>query len=527
VQAAAEDEAVTEPTDTSVPRRKPGIVANTTMNGAVQAISIISTLVFFPLLVKAFGVEEYGVYVLALSVTGIVSMFDFGIGASTVRLVARHAALDDAAGFGRVVSSAFGLLFLLGLLVGVILAGMSALAGSLFSITAAQAETLRVLLLIGAAMQVWYWPTSVAGTVLAGLERYDLLARTSVLNTFLSAAAIVVVLLTGMSPTGLMLMGAGVMVATSLANMIAVFSIRPARGLALLPSRPFAQEILTGGVPIFVATLTQFFNREQADRIVVGVFIGPAGVVVYEVAAKLSMLVAQLTGLTTSALLPVTSGMAARGEDEGIESLFILASRYITLAITPIMAVIVVLCAPFIAVWFGAGFEESVAVARLLVLAQFLVPLYQAGDAVLISKGRLSAWVGWGLLLAFINLGLSVILVQYFGVAGVALGTFIVGMLDFPLYARLLLRETGITVRRWLTATRGGYLLLPIPLLLAGALALTPLAESFVGVALAGAIAVGAYWAAAYLLVLSAAERSRLGERARGLVSRGRGGVGA
>jgi len=494
------------------------------MNGAVQAISIVSTLVFFPLLVDAFGVDDYGVYVLALSITGIVTMFDFGIGASTVRLVARHVALDDAQGFGRVVSSAFGLLLLLGVVVGGIVAAMSTMAGSLFNTTAGQAETLRVLLLIGARMQVWYWPTSVAATVLAGLERYDLLARSSVLNTVLGAAAILVVLVTGAGPIQLMLLGAGVMVATSLANMLALFSIKPARGLALLPSRPFAQEILSGGVPIFVATLTQFFNREQADRIVVGVFLGPAAVVVYEVAAKLSMLVAQLTGLTTSAWLPVASALAARGEDSGLEQLFVRASRYITLAITPIVTVVAVLCAPFIAVWFGAGFEESVAVARLLVLAQMLVPLYQAGDAVLIGKGRLTAWVGWGLALAFLNLGLSVILVQSLGVAGVALGTFIVSMIDFPLYARVLVRETGITLRRWMSASVGGYLLLPVPLVIALLLAQTQLAATFVGVAIAGAISVGTYWVSAYVLLLSAAERAVLVGRVRRFGSRGKDG---
>ncbi|MBU4556539.1 MAG: polysaccharide biosynthesis C-terminal domain-containing protein [Actinobacteria bacterium] len=514
---------MTEPTDTIARRRKPGIVANTAINGAVQLVSIASTLVFFPLLVKAFGVEDYGVYVLALSVTGIATMFDFGIGASTIRLVARHAAVDDERGLGRVVSSAFGLLLLLGLLIGAVVASLAMIAGSLFNINDVQAETLRTLLLIGAAMQIWYWPSSIAATVLSGLERYDLLARNSVLSTVLGALAILAILLTGAGPSSLMLMGAVVMVVTSIANMIAVFSIKSPKGLALLPSRPFAQEILVGGAPIFVATLTQFFNREQADRIVVGVFIGPAGVVVYEIAAKLSMLVAQLTGLTTSAWLPVASGMEARGEGAWLEDIFIRAARYITLAITPLMAVIVVLSAPFIAVWFGAGFESSVGVARLLVLSQLLVPLYQAGDAVLISKGRLSAWVGWGLLLALLNVGLSIVFVQYFGVAGVALGTFIVGMVDFPLYARLIVRETQITWRRWLSTAKAGYLLLPVPIAVSAVLALTPLVDSFLGVVFAGVVAVGVYWACAYLLVLSPSERAQLGDRLRRLMSAGQG----
>ena len=100
-----------------VPRRR-SILTNTAMNGVAQAATILSTLVFFPLLYAAFGAGDFGVYIIASTVTGMAVMFDFGIGTSTVRHVAERLALDDLDGFSVVVSSTAALLDRVGRLCG-------------------------------------------------------------------------------------------------------------------------------------------------------------------------------------------------------------------------------------------------------------------------------------------------------------------------------------------------------------------------------------------------------------------------
>ncbi len=507
--------------DTAERPRKRSIAANTAMNGVAQFASLVSTLVFFPLLVRAFGMGDYGVYVIALSVTGTAGMFDLGIGASTVRLVARHSSLSDDAGFARTVSSAAGLLFVLGLAVAAAIAGIGVFAGAIFRVDAAQATLLRTLLFIGAASQVWYWPATVATHVLGGMERYDVISRTSVMTTIANVAAIGAVLATGAGPVTLMLLGVGTMVAASLVNIVALRSVRSGLPLAALPSRPVALEILSGGLPVFAASIAQFLNREQVDRLVLGIFLGPAAVVVYQAASKLSSLVAQFTGLSTSALLPVASGMVAREDDRALRDLFVRGSRYVSLAIAPIAAAVIVLAAPFMRAWMGPSFQDGILVAQLLVLSQLFVPLYQTGDSVLIGKGRFSAWVPRGIALALLNLGLSLILVRPLGITGVAVGTLVSGLLELPLYAQLVLRETGVRMQGWLAEAGPVYLTLPVVAVVGVAGAATPLVGSLAGVALVGAVSVLACWLVAWALVLRPGERSAARARLGALVRRG------
>lgn len=489
-----------------VPRRS--IVANTATNGIALFASLLSTLVFFPLLVKAFGAAEYGVYVIATSVTGVAFMFDFGIGASTVRLVARHASLEDARGGSRVVTSSLALLTLLGLVAALVIAVIALAAGAIFKVNSAEAALLQQLLFIGALMQLWYWPSSLAASILSGVERYDLVASTSLMSTAASVAAILVVLALGAGPVLLMVLGGLTMVATSLLNVVWAWSVRPAEDLRTLPTLPVAHEILDGGLPVFVASLANLFNREQADRIILAVFLGPASVAVYEVAAKLSMLVAQVTVVATSAVLPVASGMSAQGDDHALRDLFVRGSRYVVLSIAPLIVTLLVLTSSFVEVWFGSAFFASVPVAWMLITSQLFVPLYQIGDPILIGMGRFSQWVPRGVALAVLNVVLSVIFVQFLGIAGVALGTMFSGLLELPLYAQVVLREIGVRGRAWLRSATPGYFMLPIAAVVAAGMAMTPLAQSLAGVALCGAAAVICYWLASWALVLTSEERA-------------------
>jgi len=489
------------------------------MNGIAQFAQFFSTLVFFPLLVSAFGTGQYGVYVIALSVTSLALIFDFGIGASTVRFVAERLSLEDVTGFWRVVATATALLFLVGALASLVIAGIGVVAGSVFNVTPEQATLLRTLLFIGAAMQLWYWPTSVAAHVLNGLERYDLVARTSLLSTLGNVGAIGLVLLSDSGPVTLMALGAVVMVSASLINIVTLWFVGPEKGLAGLPSRPVAREIIASGTPVFMVSIAQFLNKEQVDRLVIGVAIGPTGVVMYEIAAKLSMLIGQIATLPISSVLPVASGAAARGDWDALRTLFMKGNRYITIAITPFVIVLAVVAGPFIQAWFGSGYENSISIAYLLIAAQLFFPPLLMGGPILTGAGRLGAWVPRAAFLALTNLILSVLLVGPLGPSGVALATLVASLLELPLFARFMLREMDVSFSDWFKTAWAGYAMLPIPAALVWVLVQGPLGDSLPGIGVAAALAVGAYWCGVYAILLSSEERRGLARRAKRLLA--------
>lgn len=478
------------------------------MNALAQVASVFSTLVFFPLIVQAFGLGEYGVYVIATSAAGFVLMFDLGIGVSTVRLVASKLHAADLKGFAEITSTSLLLLTLLGVLFAGLVAGLAFVSSMVFNVTSEQADLLRRLLFIAAGTQLLWWPSSLAVHALNGLERYDLTARASVASTIASVAAIGVVLFTESGPVVLMALGAVVVGITGLVNLTALFRAKPAGRLFGVPRLAVAKEIVAGGVPVFAVSVAQFLNKEQIDRLVIAVFIGPAAVVVYEVAAKLSMLITQVAGLPTSALLPVVSGMVARRDAAGVRSLFLDGGRYVTLLVAPVVITLAALAGPFISVWFGGQMQSSTSIAHLLILTQlFFVPLL-VGDPILTGTGRIKLWVRWAGVVALTNLGLSIILVRSMGPTGVALATMVASLVELPLFASLILRELDIPVREWFGSVWRAYALLPLPALLALGLARTALGSSLLGLLVCGGASLLAYWCFAWWWALAAEERA-------------------
>jgi O-antigen/teichoic acid export membrane protein/glycosyltransferase involved in cell wall biosynthesis len=497
------------------------LFTNTAANGLAQAVSVLTTFLFLPLLMRAFGVANYGLYLLAASASAYAYLLDFGIGVVLIRRVSERLAVGERERVPGLLLSAAMLYSVIGVLAAVLLVVVGRFAGIIFNVTATEALLLERLLWIAAALQLWYWPASTARHALAGMQHYRFLAATSSLGQLGGAAATIAVLVAGQGPLVLALASGGVMISASLAEVW--FLRRQMRGFGR-PPRPALstmRSLVDEGLPIFGIQVADMVMKQQTDRLVLGVYLGAAAVAVYEVAAKLSALISQASTILVSALLPVASSLSAQQRHASVNSLFLRGSKYITLVLSPLIVVATVLAGAFITVWLGPDFGASIPVARALMLAQFFVPLYVVGDSILIGKNRFSQWLPFSVFLAFVNLGLSIVLVLRFGLIGVALGTVAACLLEFPLYGRMVLRELKITTAKWLSnATLPAYPLLFIPVAISVAALYTPLTESLLGVIATGIVALAAYWGAAYFMALSAQERAKVRDLIRSFTTR-------
>lgn len=512
-----------DPTTSSPPVGKRRIAINTAAMGLSQVVTVAVSLIFLPLLVRAFGLATYGVFMLSVTVAGYTYLLDLGIGVQVVRMVAERLTGQDGEGVPGVVASAAVLFAMAGVVAAAAMIVVGVVAGVLFRVTPAQADLLRSLLWIGAAYQLWYWPASTARHALGGYQRYGALAWTTIASTTLYAASIVYVLVSGRGPVALTVLNVAAGAAVSLVTMWLLWrSVRRASG-RFSPSVSTMRGMLRSGLPVFLVQVAHTVNRQHTDRLILGIVVGPAAVALYEIAAKVSALVSQAGDLVVSAILPVAAGLSVKGERANIRALFVRGAKYTSVLVAPVTVVLLLIAQPFIRAWFGPGFSASVPVAQALLLAQLLVPLYLIGDSILIGMDRFSRWTPWALTLAAVNLVASVLLVLRFGLVGVALGTLLAYVLEFPVYGRMLTRETGVGFVAWLRASMlPTYPLLAVPAVVCLAGLQTGLRTSIPGLAAIGAVAVTAYWAAAWRMSLNGVERGQVRSFVRGFLPSGR-----
>lgn len=493
--------------------------ANTVLNGVTQSASMVASLVFMPMLVSSFGLTHYGLFMLASSVTAYASLADFGVGSALTKMVAEHHARNDRSGMAGVVAGALQFYVVAGALVAAVMVGLAFVSGWVFDIGSGDAQVMRNMLLLGAVFQLVYWPTSTARHILVGLQRFDVIAKTSVLATVLAIGATLVVLITGEGPLLLVGLSGVSMSLVALVTVIAAWRLSGLRRIPLARGAVHLGAILSFSWPVFVVQLSDTLFYGQTDRLVLGVMIGAAAVGLYEAAAKFSVLVTYLSSFTVAAVLPLASGMAAEERHASLRSLFVRGSKYVAALVAPIAVTLAVLAEPIIEAWLGPDFAGQGMVAALLVLPHALVSLGVMGDAIVISRGRIGKRIPYILAQAALNLVLSIVLAARYGVLGVAIGTAVAHLVDFPLHVRFLLAETGLTSREWLRSViLPVYPPLLVPLAIGLALRDGVLASTLPGLAILAALMVSACWLVTYFTGLGADERVDLWQIARSLV---------
>ena len=488
------------------------IVVNTLANGVAQFAAMLSALVFMPFLVRSFGIGDYGLYLLASSVVGYAVILDFGVSAAVGKTTAEAAAQGDTDRLGRTISSALAFYTLVGIVVFSIMAVLAFNTGSLFKVSADGARLLRNLFLLAGTVSLVAWPSSIAGQVLGGFQKFTQTARVSVAQTIGTIAVTATVVVLHEGPVVLMAATAAVGIAGSLVNIVlarrALGRIRVSLSLADVSGM---RAIFSFAWAVFVIQICTIILYQQTDRLVLGIFIGGTAIALYEAAGKFQGFVSQLSSFSVSAVMPMASHLGAQDRKAALTTLFLRGTKYSIALLAPVVVVLLVIARPLLLSWLGPTFAGQALAAQILISHQVLTAGVTLGDAMMIGLGRLPRRVPYAIGLALLNLVLSLALVRSLGILGVVLGTAIPYFIDYPLHMRLLLKVLEVPPGRWLRETIAPtYPLLLLPLGISLWLVSTGLAASMLGLAAIGALSVGSYWCALLLFGFNDIERAEV-----------------
>jgi O-antigen/teichoic acid export membrane protein len=395
---------------------------------AALVVETLIGLVLLPFNVSHLGAAAYGVWLLASSVTIHFSVLDLGFGGAFVRFVARYRARRDARALNEIASTLFFVYAGAGVLAYVIAAVVAFNLGSLFRITAEQAEVGRWLLLIIGVQVALNFPCSVFGGVVNGFQRYNVNAGVSIATSVTVAAVNVGILLAGYGLVPL------VLATTSVRLLAYVVYWRNARrtypALRLSPTlfrRHRLRELMGFSVYSLLIDVGYRLNY-QVDQLVIATFLGVTPVAIWAPASRIVTATQQMTNQLNTVLFPVVVDSDAVARGDRLRRIFLHGTRLSLAMVLPIGVTLVALADPLIHSWVGSRVAEmqgSVPVLQVLSIA--IMIRVGAGTATTLLKGggmhRLMASVSIATGIA--NVAVSVALVRPFGLIGVALGTLI------------------------------------------------------------------------------------------------------
>ena len=425
---------------------------NTGSNLFVVAVKLVITFIMTPLLVHNLGNYDYGVWEIMVAILGYMGLLDMGLKPAISRFAAQYNASNDTKKLQELYSTSFVFLAIVGLVLCVffIVWGMY-WPDSISENNEKQFRYVFLLFVLGAQLLVVF-PGYVAESFLEGFQKYYLKNNITIVNSIVGSSIVyfiiepsnALILLVGMNAIGIVLKYLIYMYLLSLEKFGGLKpSIKTSTWHSFKETIDFGAKSLIQGIASRIEVGT--------DTVVIGYFMGPAVVLFYSIPAGLISYVRNIGWTITHAFMPLFSEMHATEKSEEIRDLYLNASKYVVALLLPTCVGITLVGSDFIGVWVGEEYlKDADTIILLLVLYMALPFLNPFSTRYLTAIGEHGLLAKLHPISASVNLIASIILVQYWGIVGVAIGSVIPIFFLVPMVLKACCGFLGITVSRYL-----------------------------------------------------------------------------
>lgn len=389
-----------------------------------MALGTLIPMFYTPIMLELLGQSEYGLYKLSSTVTSYLSLISFGIGSAVVRYLVKFKAEGDREGEQKM----FGLFNIIFTLISVIalLAGFAIsfcvpmiYSGSLTSNELTEMRILVMLLSLNTA--VGFSVTAYTGVVTCH-EKFIFLQFINIFSTIITPVANIVVLLMGFKSVGMTIVSLILGIIVRIIYTIYVrCSIKLKPVYRNLPTH-LIKELLVFSFWIFVSNIVNQLYA-STDTMIIGAIpaLATVGVAVYNIGATFNSMMLSFTSGISNVLTPKVNTMVfSGGESEELTDLLIRFGRLQAYIVAIVCSGFIVFGQDFILLWAGEGYEAAYWVA-LLTMVPSCIPLMQSIALNIIvaqNKHRFRALVY--LAIALINVGGTIVAVNYWGIIGAA-----------------------------------------------------------------------------------------------------------
>jgi len=400
-----------------------------------------------PFILHHLGNVAYGVWVLTVSVVGYLSLLDLGMQSSVLRFVSQGHTKQDHQGASEATSAALWVRLQISALALLLSAGLAAVFPHIFKIPQELASDARkAILLIGATTAITM-SLGVLGGVISALNRYDVQNYVNLVQTAIRVIGIVAVLRSG---HGIVAIAACELVAVSAGKLLQVWIARrlyPELRIRLgKPKRETLRKIWSYSSYTFLITIAVQLVY-QTDNLVVGAFVSTAAVTFYAIANSLCRYVTQVIVSMSGTFTPAASSYEAAGDTSSLLMLYKNGTRAMMMVSLPIIITLITRGSSFIGLWMGPQYSHISGIV-LIILS---VPLFfffanQTAAAIAFGIEKHKTMALWAIGEGIANLALSIILVHWYGIYGVAMGTLVPSLIaQLGFWPRYISRLVGLT----------------------------------------------------------------------------------
>lgn len=401
------------------------IISNIRFAIASKFINVLIGAILTILLARWLGPDEYGLFFLAISILGMIKIFTSpGISKSAGRYIAKYKEQDQTQ-TKYILEFSFFIIVLLGVPVAILSHVLRDHLSNLFG-----EPNLSILFTLGFLYIVFSPLMTYSTYILQSYEEIKYSMGIKLINNSSRLVLSILALLVGYS-------AGGVLVAYGIA-----FAISSIAGLSIIYKNHYNKitngkkesklytNLVKYSFPLIITRSASSIDN-YIDTILVGLFVGPAGVAYYTISDRvLKFIDTPANGLGFS-LSPTLEAERAGGNKKRASELFEQSITYLLLLYIPCVFGIILVSEDLLLILFGSEYMDAALVLQALSFYALFRAVTELASRTLDFFGRAKARAYIKIVTSVLNLLLNLVLIPAIGVVGAAISTSI----SFGLYA--------------------------------------------------------------------------------------------
>lgn len=394
-------------------------------------ISIIIALTYTPIMIRILGQSEFGLYSLIGSLAAYFSVMDLGLGNAMVRYTARNRAIGDK----NKEAELNGLFLIFYLVIGLltVFVGFTVYQNidlifgeKLSSNQLISAKVMVIILIINFAVS---FPLSVFNSIIKAYERFVVDKLVAIIRIVLSPLIILPIIYFGHGAVAMVIVTTFVNIGCLIFNAYYCNKKLNIKFRFGKVDRDLTKEIIGYSFFVFLGIIVDQIYW-QTDQIILGAVDGTVTVAIYAIAMQFIMLYMQFSTSISGLFLPKVSIMIARNvAPEELTNMMIKFGRIQFFIILLILTGFGLFGKPFISIWAGTNYTEAYYIA-IIIMIPFTIPLIQnVGLSILYAKNLQGFRAIMLIIIATLNVIVSIPVAKVYGSIGVAIITAITMLL--------------------------------------------------------------------------------------------------
>lgn len=388
-------------------------------------ITIIIALTYTPIMIRLLGQSEYGLYALIGSFAAYMSILDMGLGNAIIRYNARNRVIGDKSAESKLNGMFLKFYLFIGLLtiiIGTIFyQSIDGIFGS--TLTIIELEKAKIMVIILTINYALSFPLLVFGSIMQAYEQFIISKVVGIIRSVSIPLVTLPVLFLGHGAIAMVVITTIVNLAALLFNLFYCFKYLKVKFNFGKIDVTLLKEILGYSFFVFLGVIVDqiYWNT---DQFILGAVAGTVPVAVYAIAMQFIRLYMQFSTSISGLFLPKTSMMVANNATaEELTNNMIRYGRIQFIIIAFIVSGFILFGQPFINIWAGNNYNNAYYIT-VIVMVPLMIPLIQNfGIAVLYAKNMQKFRSVVLIIIAILNVAISIPLARSFGGIGAAFAT--------------------------------------------------------------------------------------------------------